>query len=202
MKKEILINVLLVVFFSLNLVTASSQDKASLTKGETINYINKKVKECIGHFRTPVGFNSPVYYYDAKFKEDGDNVTLEIESSNYSERKSECDYWVRSTWQTFNPGKIVSITDETINAKDPIGIIILKLNSTTGISKNYVQWYRTKYTDGTCKNFGNGDGTKTQSIKEVGLIFQHADPENFNKLKKALGYLRDLYKAEDDPFGN
>jgi len=194
MKKEIFLYLLLLTSFS-----SFAQEKTMLTKEETINYINKKLKECEGHFRTPDGsaFTGGVakkmHYTSLSFNADGDRVSLSINSSNYSERKYTSDYFERYTTQQFNPSQILSITEGASDKSEPLGIIIIKFISNSCISKQNVYWYGS---DG----FGNHDGTKTFSVKESGLVFLSADPSNFNKIKKALEHLRDMYKAGDDPF--
>lgn len=197
MKKQILLGLIFLIT-----INSFAQDKASLTKEETINYLNKKVQECEGHFRTPDGMKEAMYYRDLSFKLEGDKVVLEIFSSNFSEYKNYYSYFERVTYQYFNPAHIISITESTTNKNEPIGIIVIKFSSNSCLSKQKVSWfkYRDEWDD-SGKGFGNHDGIKTYSKNEVGFIYLSTDSSNFNKIKKALEYLRDLYKAEDDPFG-
>ncbi len=193
--KKILIVILALLNLSLN-----AQNKANLTKGETVLYINKKVKECEGHYRTPDGsaFSNGVarkmYYRNMKFELSGEKILISSMSSNKSENDYSRDYFERYTTQSFNPSQIVSITNGTANPKEPLGIIIIKLKSNSCATEQNVFYHNGRY-------FASHDPTVKNSSAEVGLIFLIADPENYNKVKKALEYLRDLYKAEDDPFG-
>lgn len=195
MKKTLLFCLLVLLNLSLN-----AQDKATLTKEETVSYINKKVKECEGHYRTPDasafsnGVAKKMYYRDMSFELSGEKIIVSMMSSNKSANDNSTDYFERYVTQSFNPSQIVSFTDGTTNANEPLGIILIKLKSNSSVSKQYV-----KYHNG--RSFYYHDPTQTWSSSEVGFVFLNADPDNYKKIKKALEYLRDLYKAEDDPFG-
>jgi hypothetical protein len=196
MKYNLLI--FLFVVFSSN---GMAQDKPSLTKRETIDYLNKKVEECEGHFRTPDGFNKIMYYKNLSFYLDGEKVSLTQESSNYNEWKSSADYFERWNKQSFNPGQILSITEATSKAEEPLGIILITLKSNSVVSKQYISWYKSQDEYGRGKFFGAHDGTESTSTDQIGFVYLSSDDSNFSKIKKALEHLRDLYNAEDDPFG-
>jgi hypothetical protein len=42
----------------------------------------------------------------------------------------------------------------------------------------------------------------SRSVSYANMIYLKADSTTLNKIIKALEHLRDLLKAEDDPFGN
>lgn len=203
MKKQLL--VCLLVLYSL---PSFAQDKAMLTKEETINYINKKSNECEEHTRTIIGTGGIAYtmhYWDLQVSLSNDKVVLYSKSSNYSNSstgdKNCSDYFTRVTTQTFNPAHIVSITDGATNKNEPLGSVIIKLVSKTGVANQQVHKYTWNNGNGTCSRWGSV-GDDTYSVNEIGLGFLQSDPTNFNKIKKALEHLKALYKAEDDPFGD
>jgi hypothetical protein len=82
---------------------------------------------------------------------------------------------------TFDPKHIVSIknTSSELAPKSPIGSLQIKLIGATGLhSRKGV----------------------TNSVDSVILYFLQADPENARKIEKALFYLKDISKAEDNTF--
>ena len=195
MKKLITICLLIAITF-----TVSAQAKSALTKNETIQYLNKKANECEGHFRTPddsafaKGVARKMYYKELSFELSDEKVSIKVMSSNNSENDYSKSYFERYNKQSFNPSQIISIANETTNLNEPLGLILITLKSNSCVSEQSV-----KYHNGN--SFSYHDPTAISSKSEVGLVFLNADPENYNKIKKALEYLRDLYKAEDDPFG-
>jgi hypothetical protein len=98
---------------------------------------------------------------------------------------------------------------ENYKSNEPIGVVKITLISNTG-QNEYRSFGPTKkytwnghYAYGFCHSVGEyTDARSTNSNNTIYLAYLQADPTNFNKIKKALEYLRDLAKAEDDPFAN
>ena len=225
MKKKLLIYIFALFSFS-----SFAQDKAMLTKEETVNYINKKLQEVIGHYKTQTLENGQSgkieYYWVHTIALSGDNVKIYRTRSNYTfQRISDikgvrhqgtyyniypCDYYLDTQYQEFNPKNISSIEIFTNPiSNEAIGSIQINLKSKTNQSLRYVEGPKFKfpYDDsinseywGKC--YGDQTGNKiSDSLNYAYINFLIADEDNFKKLKKALEHLRDLYKAEDDPFG-
>lgn len=176
MKKQLLFCVL--IMWSLTLF---SQDKSSLTKEETVNYLLKKSRQSIGQ-----------EYKSAAMPSQSGNSVTDIELTI-----RDCDLFYRVIYSgnrssitfSFNPKDIATITIGGANADIGVGsggVIQLNLKSATGL-KRYPEW----------KEYNSAQPTST-----VYIHYLAADVENFSKIKKAFEYLRDLCKAEDDPFGN
>lgn len=177
-----------------------AQDKATLTKNETINYLNKKMKENIGHYKTPKGGTFKVYFLDSSFGTENDLVELSSYRSNYTSKNYNCDYYQYKNFDRFNPAHIISIESVETVKSEPLGIIKVILVSKTGIQTLLSYAYQNRENDGSCFNLEE-NSNKEYSVQEVNFPFLKGDPTNFNKIKKALEHLRNLYKNEDDPFG-
>lgn len=212
-------------FFALTIwsLTLFSQDKASLTKEETVNYLSKKLNEIEDYSSLT---NGKTYYHrKSEVTLAKDNLKISYTQSNYKQRPEgrlvtvndrnkykipmriyPCDYLVEDITQEFNPAYIVSVE---LGNKDPntatVGFIQITLKSKT--AKYLIERSKTSYTisggnnDGECGDF-EMVYSNTNLYSVVNFPYLKADDTNFNKIKKALEYLRDLYKAEDDPFGN
>ncbi|WP_462219141.1 hypothetical protein [Ferruginibacter sp.] len=214
---------LLMCFFTIWSLTSFSQDKASLTKEETVNYLNKKINE-IKDYSSVI--NSKSYYHrSSEVKSSKDNLKISYDQSNYKQRPEgtlvtindrnkykipmriyPCDYFIENITQEFNPAYIVSVEigNNDQNA-GTVGFMQITLKSKT--VKYLIERNKTSYTVSGGNNDGEcGDFQKVYSNTNFYTIvyfpYLKADDTNFNKIKKALEYLRDLYKAEDDPFGN
>ncbi|EAZ94817.1 hypothetical protein FBBAL38_10272 [Flavobacteria bacterium BAL38] len=198
MKKKVLI-----YLFALCSLTSFAQDKASLTKEETVNYLKKKINEIDGHYRTPGGLTNRLYFKNTSFDLDNNLLQLKTTRKNMLEEfGGNCGYFenVNITW--FNPAHIKDIILVEPNLGEPVGLVKITLIGKVGrdIQEAYAYQKQNSNT-GNCYNWERSD-LKEYSVSEISIPFLATDPSNFNKMKKALEYLRDLYKAEDDPFGN
>jgi hypothetical protein len=203
----------------------SYAQNTALTKEEAVNYLNKKVKEAIGHYIT-VDFGGTagkktLYFWSSSVSLSGDKITFSRERANYKERQYAqktwvsghgyqyfypCDYLTINDQLTFNPAHILKIENYDGDvAGEPVGSAKITLKSNTGIFKRTAGSVTSKFTDpnsdfyGRCVDFK--EQSDSQSTNTIYISYLKADDTNFNKIKKALEYLRDLLKAEDDPFG-
>ena len=187
-------------------IASFAQEKAALTKEETVNYLNKKLKECIGHYRqTPVtGEDDRIFYYhNVSFTLSGSTLKLYMKYSNYKEGTGtkECDYFLIDWTVEFNPIHITQITEKSNTKNSPVGGIDVKFISKIAVEES--DYYQRNVNNDNGRCFGLALAKETHySVDTTDLGFLQADPSNFNKIKKALEHLRDLSKAEDDPFGN
>ena len=210
---------LLTLYVLLAFVMASVAQGPSLTKDETVNYLNRKAKEVIDHYRsvpTDDKKSTITYYYSAnEVSMNGDK--LKISQARKSHRDNvikegyyPCSYHMQKHENIFNPAHILSIEkDPNVVSGEPIGVIKITLKYNTG------QWNFSLFSPamksndpnssgyGLCYSFGEYLPSRLSSTKNVMyLSYLQSDDTNFTKIKKALEYLRDLCKAEDDPFGN
>ncbi|MGN0021670.1 MAG: hypothetical protein ACI35Z_12790 [Sphingobacterium hotanense] len=192
---------------------------ATLTKEETINYINKKANEVGGHFRSvPADKNSGIikYYYsqnDVSFA--NDKLRIVQQRRNYPDNGFggdvyPCDFHSQTHEDFFNPAHIVSIEKHTNFKQDePVGTLKIILKGNVGQSNfsTYTPTKRVTNTEhkyyGHCHDLQEYIPYRTKNtVNFIYLSYLQSDDSNYDKLKKALLYLRDLMKAEDDPFGN
>lgn len=201
MKKQLLIYLL-----ALCSVSSFAQEKTALTKEETINYLSKKAGEVINNKRTASdGYTR--YMLEHTIRLSGENVVVYFKRSSHLESpRNDCSYYYQENWQTFNPAHIVEIIDESNKSGEVLGAVKIKLISKTGNSKfeivtrkgNGYPQASALYCDCCQSNYQPSIVNPTEYIY---ITYLSSDPSNFNKIKKALEHLRDLYKAEDDPFG-
>lgn len=188
------------LFIIINVSFANAQEV--LDKYQTASYLNNKVYECEGYSRTVQGKafadGQPrlMYFSDLRFETVGHRVEFKYTMRNYSgsEEKYGLTDFKCSRILSFDPGEITTITESTTNKSEPLGLIILKLNSNSGLFTERV-WYN----DGN-GHYGNMDGERKVSTGEIGLIYFLADATNFKKINNALNHLIELYKSEVDPF--
>lgn len=215
MKKQVLLTVLTI--WSLTLF---SQEKAALTKQETVNYLNKKIKEISGNYMNGKQNSLNEYYNsDQSVESSNDNFYITYNYCNYKNRNGttikyymnyesqffDCDFFILDLEYKFNPAHIKDIKmSENSLEGSPVGYIIIQLIGKT-VTRTDKRTTPQRKADrpaslGYCWGFGTTNANTT--VDYIKFPFLQSDPTNFNKIKKALEYLRDLCKAEDDPFGN
>lgn len=165
--------ILLILMVLVFAVSALAQ-KEMLTKEETVNYLNKKLQEVDGRSMSwPNAFSR---YSNLSFRIKGDNVELKYVETFQNGTTRQTNY-------EFNPGHISKF--ETIHGPQ---------------SGSAVRSFRVKFISKT----GRFSDTST-ALKDV----DYADFPYFAaltdarvRMQKALLHLRDLAKAEEEPFGN
>lgn len=203
----------LAILFLFSPFYAVAQDVV-LTKGETISYLQKKLKEGIKHRLGDYTLeDNKISISDCDVSYNRETNTGSRPSESYpSYRPSYTEYY--NTY-SFNPQHIKSIT-ESSSSSGTLKYLTIKLIGKTGkrtyYTKDYQQqtnkkWvYDYRYQGGGYYNytyyysFTTGNSS-TEATDTVVFYFLASDPTNFNKFKRALEHLRDLCKAEDDPFG-
>lgn len=196
---------LLLCILTLLIVSLFAQDKASLTKEETAKYINKKMDEVSNQWITE---KDNVREYITGVYVGIKDCNLEIKSSRKNkapDNNINCGDREIGAAYDFNPAHIVEITDYILPTNQPLGYIKIKLISTTGklhstLTEVVLVTNPQRYDYNRC-NYSKEIYNKRESCQYVYIPYLKSDPTNFNKLKKAFEYLRDLCKAEDDPFG-
>jgi hypothetical protein len=170
--------IVLLLLVGLNTM-ASAQKKEVISKEATIEYLNQKAKEEVGHTKISVGqkiFIIRQTVYDAHFKKTATGVEIYI---SFHTANSSANFSA-----AFNPKHIVSITNiskETLSLESAIGIMELKFIGRTALFNN------------------NGD---TTTVNKVDFHFLQTDPDNPRRIEKAFLHLRDLFKAEDATFSD
>jgi hypothetical protein len=201
MKKQLLLGILSIFFLS-----SFAQEKTALTKEETINYLSKKASEVKNNKRTANDGNTR-YMLEHTIRLSSENVVVYFKRSTHLESpRNDCSYYYQENLQTFNPAHILEITDEGRKSGEVLGAVKIKLISKTGNSKwemvtrkgNGYPQASALYCDCCQSKF---QPTFVEPTEYIYITYLSSDPSNFNKIKKALEHLRDLYKAEDDPFG-
>jgi hypothetical protein len=190
---------------SMTLLHASlhAQAKAPLDKFSTEQYLRRKIKEIEGHYRTPVGSSERLYFIEASSLLFSNN-SLEISTKRKNKIESRaynCSYHEYENTVVFNPKDIMDIQFEGKNADDPVGILKIIFNAQVCKETLAVYGYKTKLSSGYCDDWIQS-GRDVFSKKEILIPFLVSDETNFSKIKKAFEHLRDLCKADDDPFGN
>lgn len=212
----------LFIFLMLYTVAMFAQDRAALTKEETVNYINKKLVEVIksGAYENDKSQQWYCWKQESSLRGSELRITLSVNNDaekefgsfdqsfyyndngrRIEERYYSCSYSKFNIQIDFNPAYIKSIEIHPNNNETTgVGRILITLSSKTAkISSEEVYPYDR---DGVrCKSIDKRPPVNSLS-SEFEIYFLQADNTNFNKLKKAFEHLRDLVKAEDDPFGN
>jgi|GEM_PF-2182386 len=212
----------------------SQNKKVNLTKEETVRYLDKKIKEIHQNYRTVQYTDNEgklqkmkFYYIDEpSIILDGDKVKITVYRANnykklypaqeklytgdfshqyvYKETIS-CDYGEQEMTDEFNPAHIISIDKGTdyVNG-EPVGSIVIKLKSKTGI-KDWISYGSRQYVTSMygkhCIDFGKLEGNNREVADTVYINYLQSDDTNFDKIRKALEHLKSLLDAEDDPFG-
>lgn len=210
MKKQLLICLL-----TLYTLSSFGQDKTALTKEETVNYLKKKLNEGVAlkdkdnYYIEDYTLTLTDCYINANYSYVTDLGGRPSGGGSYTYKKYEYNY-------NFNPMQImeIGINDSTSNAN--VGLAYIKLGAKTGkrvIETGKYEKKKNPYYQGSPYQDANGKWWEEyyykyeeveSSIVLVDVIYipyLKSDPLNFNKIKKALEHLRDLCKAEDDPFG-
>lgn len=216
---------LFLLVVSASFVAASFAQGTTLTKEETANYLHKKAAEVIDFSRVNLNLDktkTTLYYLSNTISLSGSELSVTNERSNFQKLAPygnfyyggyyynlySCDYFKQVFRSSFNPAhitKIEKITDSI--AGNTVGLIKITLKGTTG--KEFYNVYQPQ----KIQNWQMGhtgeciDVTETTSaaynkaVSVIYLPYLQSDDSNFNKIRKALEHLRDLLKAEDDPFG-
>ena len=181
----------IVTAFALIVTLASYAQNATLTKGETLEYIQKKFREFEGTYVYRVDSNRQINYADDKILT-GAYVSLTDQKITFSYTLSFrpyqnqvgsnasclCSYSV-----TFKPADINYMKYFSKYQNFYIG-----LNNKTG--RQIVR---------CCQYHKNSEKDITDNYV---ILHISGDEDAINKLIKALNHLKELLKAEDDPFGN
>lgn len=180
-----------------------AQADNTLDKLKAENYLSRKIKEIEGHYRTPVGSSERLYFIKTFFLLSSNNL-LQISTTRKNSiqaRSGNCSYHEYENTVFFNPKDIMDIRFEGKNTEDPVGVLKIIFNAQVCKETLAVYGYKTKLSSGYCDDWLQS-GRDEFSKKEILIPFLVSDDTNFSKIKKAFEYLRDLCKAEDDPFGN
>lgn len=194
---------------------APAQD---LTKEETVNYINKKLVEAIdfGIYDEKDG-----YLLNQKFSVKGDFIEFTLKRANskkdcYSSHK----YEGKNRIVLLKPKHIKEIEEMSVDSNQTIGLMkvsflpkLVKYEDSQTIGSHTkktkrVYWYTDIWGTRHYADEDNGYTTDCNTTNETGtmnwitLYYIKEEANSGSKLIKALNHLIDLYKAEDDPFGN
>ena len=172
--------ILLTIGIVLLTLSVSAQD-AMLTKEETINYLQKKLLEVEGREQI-FEHNSIVVrnkYHTPSITMKGSSVKVTLFISNSEGEKP------RFAIDEFNPAYIARV--EVLKPKLDEGIGSVAILFDRRVVKRTDQFMF--------------DG-KPRDVGFVYIPYYATIPQNGERVMKALLHLRDLAKAEEDPFGN
>jgi hypothetical protein len=156
-----------------------------------IKFLNQKLYEINDNYRTPEGFPKMFYRSSQIFKENG-KLKIKTFSSNSETYKETEGYMERNTQQIFDPADIISISNETTNTSDPLGIIVLYLKPSTVTQINKIEKFIKENNSEKLKWVVEED---THTISdEIGIVFLQTDPNHFLEIKKALEELKLLFE--------
>lgn len=189
--------------------------QTTLTKQETISYIQKKLNEGLSHkydkyFMVSQEISISECSITFKKNQQSGGENLGYSTTTYS------DYKTYEMISKFDPRLILEISEESPTSGS-LKSIRLKLNGASGTRTYWNYSYETKTAtkwihDNRYEGFGYNEYSTyyllekspeiVESMTYISFYFLGTDPTNFNKLKKAFEHLKDLCEAEDDPFGN
>jgi hypothetical protein len=170
---------LLLLLLFLGYSESAAQD-AMPTKEETVNYLHKKMSEVVG--RVKVWENeaiSPMTYRNASIALKDSNIEITVTASFFL--RSPRTENVVTQKCVFNPGYISRVDIEKPKKDEGIGFVYVRFD------KKLVTW-----------TFD--DDRKQQDSDVASFPYYATIPGNDERIKKALLHLRDLAKAEEDPF--
>jgi hypothetical protein len=176
-------NLLLLPLVLLSFVSVFSQQEM-LTKQETVNYLNKKVKEAEGVAEKTTTSKFIRRYTNLSVQLKGGDVVLEYTSRLWREDGTPSASGPTRYTYSFNPAYIKDfVVDSDAAPGSQVKRLTVAFSAATVRKKlDYTQL--------------EPDNTLYY------LPFFASVPENESRIRKALLHLRDLAKAEDDPFGN
>lgn len=180
-----------------------SQD-ASLTKAETVNYINKKLKETIGQ-KTEEG-----YVLDCEMKSlDDDFYQIYYYFGSHPEKCSTNNNDKFTGEKYTSTFKIEHIKNIGFFHDELNRMSLYFLGSVVRKTRVHL-WKMIDTRNGqsilTCEESGynitNKNSTISNPLTQVSNVRLYLLKSETNKVLKAFNHLIALYKAEDDPFGN
>ena len=184
------IKYLIVPSFSLLLTLAGFSQNATLTKGETLAYIQKKFREFEGTYVLMRDTTRRTISSSDKMLS-GSYVSLIDDKITFSYSLSFRPYTVGGTGDcfcsysvTFKPADI-----ESMSYSNPYKSLQIILTRKTG-----------RQTVRCCESYKKFEEDLTDRL--VVSLNTSGDEDAINKIMKALNHLKELLKAEDDPFGN
>jgi hypothetical protein len=169
--------VLLVLWATLCVTRLQAQKKEVASREETIEYLNQKCREIVGHAKISISqkiFRDKKTITEGHFKQTASGVEVFISYKTPT--------YTFFTYTAFNPKHIVSVTNssaETVAADSPVGTLEIKLIGKTAIFNN------------------NGDSS---TVDKLTINFLQTDPGNQSRIINALNHLKKLYQAEDAMF--
>lgn len=211
MKKLLLLSI-----FTIGSLALFSQEKATLTKEETINYIKKKINDVSGYAGNRTYVNSCYIGggtdckidYQVKYS----NMPLvDVKSTSFED----VGLIKHSIGFTFDITLVKEIQD--LGGNESIGRIKIVLTSSSGkqhlvkteivkLRKNGADEYERVYPNAPEWSLYYKKTIERENEKSfnnyVYIYYLKADESSFGKIKKAFDHLIALCKAEDDPFGN
>ena len=187
-----------IIFLALGVLlftfSVSAQD-AMLTKEETVNYLQKRLKEVDGRYKTVVG--DRFTYSDPSIKLQTDGTVELIYTRTSSESFCPGGYPIKYSYR-FDPGEIERVgIYGSEKADDPVRHLAIVFKAKTARARE------DHFRDRQCnRGLGYKYGTNRQwgDLQEVEFPFFATTPENRGRITRAILHLRDLAKAEEDPF--
>lgn len=180
----------------------------SLTKDETVNYIINKIKEAdgkIANFTYPNGEKELKRTELKRLYIEGSQVFLTYR--NYAQddkiRHGFCEHFSDEYSYSFNIKNLIEILPRSsfIEKESPVYFIVLKLNGDLSEETNKYFMHETRDSYYKCRDW-RMKKSNTKLLDVAYFPYFKNDPTNFDKIKKALLYLKELCDAEEDPFGD
>lgn len=161
----------------------------TLTKGETINYINKQLQKTVG-----LEYNDGSTIESITFTETARGLRFSYLASGSN--KYAYNAYEKPSW-----GGYVKCPDRSYEF-DPIYVKDITLKSyghknIRYLNLSFIKKELVKEKISGCQEVYYG---RNQMVNDVLIFFLMAEEKDFDKLKKAFQHLIALYKAEDDPF--
>lgn len=219
MKNQIYPQFIVFLFFILvPIISIRAQD---LTKEETVNYINKKLKEALDH---GVYTDTHGYLLDQSFKLEGDFIIFSqkratstgscYSSKDYTKAYESFEYesrikanYIKQTKEISTPsnpsiGKIEISFHPKLVKSEKVITIGTHTHYWKKVYNGVVHYGERLYDEISDYKTECNTSKETLTITMHPLYFVKESENSGSKLIKALTHLIDLYKAEDDPFGN
>jgi hypothetical protein len=173
--------------------SAMAQD-TMLTKEETVNYLQKKLREVDGRYKTVTGVKFFYREPSIMLLTDG---TVELVYTATSSEFCLSGYSVKYSYR-FDPGEIVKVgIYSSAKTDDPVRHLYFEFKAKT-VRAREDHWKGPRCQSGL--GFKYGTNGQWGDLTEVEFPFFATSPENRGRITRAILHLRDLAKAEEDPF--
>ena len=184
-----------ILFLSICTVTSNAQTSPTLY--ETIEYIDKRVKETQGH---QVKWKSGTHEYLVEASFFTGSSVYKIGKYRYL-YQSKDNTWA-SHYFTFKPEHISSVVDGSSNttSDSPVGFITINFSNNL-VKQDSRNWYHNGNAYAVGDHYFNNSYAKQGNVSHMYIPYLKQDATAFDRISKAIMHLKKL-SQKHDPFAD